>query len=142
MVDAGLNPITIIFSEEISVDQSSADLVVSGGSPVSGASASVDRADRKKMTIQTSPLQAGTYTVNWKAVTEDDNGITNGTLAFTVTGAGGGATSSSAAGGTTAPLPQTGTGGAATGLPLGLIVALLLVASGLATRRAVRAVAR
>jgi plastocyanin len=50
------------------------------------ASSSVDRANRKKMTIKTSPLAAGAYIVKWHAVTEDDNGITDGNINFTVAG--------------------------------------------------------
>ena len=87
-VQPGLTTITLTFNEEISVDQSLAELE-GNGSMVQGATASVDRASRKTMTITTSALQAGSYTIKWKAVTEDDNGITNGTLSFTVAAGGG-----------------------------------------------------
>lgn len=49
------------------------------------ASITVDRANRKKMTIQMdAPIGGGKYTIKWKAVTEDDNGISNGTINFAV----------------------------------------------------------
>src|SRR5919198_5456646 len=80
----GLTEVTIIFTEDISPDQSSAQLVGPSGAMTSGVTASVDRADRTKMTIATPPLADGQYTVKWAAVTEDDNGHTNGDITFTV----------------------------------------------------------
>lgn len=86
-VDAGLTRVVITFTEEVSVDQSSAQLARDGGAPLEGVAVAVDRANRKVMTLTTPPLAEGTYTVKWRAVTEDDNAITNGTLSFIVTGA-------------------------------------------------------
>ena len=85
-VPTGLTEITIIFTEDISVDQSSAQVVGGGGAgtPMAGVVATVNRADRTKMTIKTNPLPDDTYAVKWRVVTEDDNGITNGTITFTV----------------------------------------------------------
>ena len=80
----GLTEVTIIFTEDISPDQSSAQLVGPAGAMTSGVRAAVDRADRTKMTVTTPPLADGKYTVKWAAVTEDDNGHTNGDLSFTV----------------------------------------------------------
>jgi methionine-rich copper-binding protein CopC len=83
-VPVGLTDITIIFTEDVSVDQSSAQLVNGQGTVVAGATSAVARAERTKMTVKTPALTEGSYTVKWRAVTEEDNGITNGTLAFTV----------------------------------------------------------
>jgi plastocyanin/methionine-rich copper-binding protein CopC len=85
-VQPGLTDIIVNFSEDISVDQSTAQLVNEANNAVLQSTASVDRANRKKMTIKTAPLAAGKYQVKWTAVTEDDNGITNGTISFTVGG--------------------------------------------------------
>lgn len=85
-VDAGLTRVVITFTEEVSVDQSSAELARDGGLPVEGVAVSVDRANRKVMTLTTPPLSEGNYNVKWRAVTEDDNAITHGTVSFTVIG--------------------------------------------------------
>jgi methionine-rich copper-binding protein CopC/predicted SnoaL-like aldol condensation-catalyzing enzyme len=85
-VQAGLAEIVIVFNEDVSVDQSTAQLTKADGAQVQSTT-SIDRADRTKMTITpASPLNAGSYIVRWHAVTEDDNGITDGNLNFTVTG--------------------------------------------------------
>jgi methionine-rich copper-binding protein CopC/plastocyanin len=85
-VQAGLAEIVIMFNEDVSVDQSTAQLTKADGAQVQSTTG-VDRANRKKMTIKpASPLTAGSYIVRWHAVTEDDNGITDGNLNFTVTG--------------------------------------------------------
>jgi methionine-rich copper-binding protein CopC len=82
-VQAGLTEIVLVFNEEVSVDQSNAQVLLDG-SLLSGVSYMVSRTEREKMTIKTPPLREGKYQVKWKAVTEDDNGITFGTLSFTV----------------------------------------------------------
>jgi len=87
-VEPGLTQVTINFTEELGVDTSSARLVGSDGSEMSGVSSTVDRAERTKMVIQTPALTPGRYTVKWTAFTPDDNATTNGTLAFTVNGTG------------------------------------------------------
>jgi plastocyanin/methionine-rich copper-binding protein CopC len=83
-VPVGLTQIVITFTEDISPEQSSAQFVMSDGM-VMQATATVDRANRTQMTVAfASGLPAGTYSVQWHAVTEDDNGITDGTITFTV----------------------------------------------------------
>ncbi|MDQ3930094.1 MAG: copper resistance protein CopC [Chloroflexota bacterium] len=141
-VPAGLTQATINFTEELSVDQSTAELSGPGGAAVSGMTAAVDRADRKKLTLQFSALQEGKYTIKWKAVTEDDNGITNGTISFTVAaGASTQGTGSSTPTATTTgatspgPMPQTGAPSDFSLLAAALIGALILVASGIIMRR-------
>lgn len=143
---AGLTLITIIFEEEIGVDQSSADLIGPDGKVVSGVTAAVNRAERTRMTIQTPPLTSGRYTVNWKAFSEDDNNLAAGTLNFTVAGSGEtGApgtqpanepSSSTPPGGTTSgSLPTAGAGDNLLSLALALALAMCLLALGCAIRR-------
>ena len=82
---AGITTVTITFTEEVSLDQSTAELSLDRGPALPGVTSAVDRADRKKMTLTAPPLEPGSYVVTWKAVTEDDNAITSGTFSFTVT---------------------------------------------------------
>ena len=105
-VQAGMTQITLNFSEAISPDQSSAQLVGPDGSTMSGVSSAVDRANRTVMNITTPALGAGKYTIKWTAVTEDDNGHTNGELAFTVANG-----SASSAGGTSSTSGASQSGG-------------------------------
>jgi LPXTG-motif cell wall-anchored protein len=127
-VAGGLTSITLNFSEEISPDQSTAKLMQADGTAMSGATSSVDRADRKKETLLSPPLTPGKYTVKWHSVTEDDNGITDGSFTFTVAAAGDPSI------GTVQPLPATG--GQETLFLAELAVgALLLTSLGLAFRR-------
>src|SRR6476659_9972227 len=108
----GLTEVTIIFTEDISPDQSTAQLVGPSGPMTSGVTATVDRADRTKMTVTTAALADGQYTVKWAAVTEDDNGHTNGEITFTVSeSATSGPSSGSSSGGNQA-MPPTGSGDA------------------------------
>jgi LPXTG-motif cell wall-anchored protein len=97
------------------------------------------------MFILTPVLPEGKYTVTWRAVTEDDNGITNGTFSFTVSSGGGTTTGTSTTpGGTTtgtggSSLPSTGSGDAAPLTLLGLVLATLLLGAGTLAKRAARA---
>lgn len=144
----GLTQVIINFSEDISVDQSYAQLFEAGGG-VSGVEANVDRANRKLMTIQTPALTPGKYTVKWHAVTEDDNGISDGTISFTVseaasatpgtTGSTSGSPSKTTPSGVGNPtsLPATGSTDTAS-LPLLLgLAALVALAGGVLLRRRV-----
>jgi methionine-rich copper-binding protein CopC len=84
-IGSGLTQITILFTEDISVDQSTAQVIWNRDGSVLKSTTAVNRANRKQMNIQmASPIGGGKYTVKWKAVTEEDNGITNGTINFTV----------------------------------------------------------
>lgn len=137
-VASGLTQITMVFSEEASVDQSSAQLASADGSAVSGATSAVDRANRNTMTITTPALADGKYTVTWRAVTEDDNGITNGTFSFTVGSGGtmaGGATST----GGGASLPSAGSGDGVLLAVAELLLAALLLGAGILVKRSARA---
>src|SRR5262249_40092705 len=99
---------------------------------------SVDRADRTKMSISTPALAEGKYTVKWHTVTEDDNGIEDGTLAFTVAGATTqttGGTSEQSSSGTSDSLPQAGVGQNSVLLSVLALCAVALAAMGMAIRR-------
>jgi methionine-rich copper-binding protein CopC len=87
-VAAGLTQMEIIFNEEISLTRSSAQVVNDADGGTIQANFAVDRANRKRMTITTAPLGGGKFTIKWRAVTEDDNGITNGEIKFTVASGG------------------------------------------------------
>jgi methionine-rich copper-binding protein CopC len=137
-VQPGLTEITLIFSEEISVDDSTADLEGPGGAMMQGVSVSVDRAERTKMTLKTPALGEGKYTVKWKSVTEDDNGVTNGSFSFTVSGGGttqGGTTTVTSGDTSRQDLPTTGAGFDTAPLALGVALALVLLGAGVAMRR-------
>jgi hypothetical protein len=120
--------VAMAFSEELSVDQSHAELTSVDGSVVAGTKSEVDRAHRTSMFILTPVLPEGKYTVTWRAVTEDDNGITNGSFSFTVVG--GGAMSGGGTSGGGASLPGTGAGDGGVLTVAGLALAALLVGAG------------
>src|SRR5687768_713835 len=83
-VAVGLTQMEIIFTEEISLTRSFAQVVRDRDGVALQATFAVDRANRKRMTISVAALSEGAYTIKWRAVTEDDNGITNGDIKFTV----------------------------------------------------------
>lgn len=141
--DAGITSITITFDEEVSVDSSTAELDGPSGA-VSGASASVDRANRALMTITTPPLAAGEYTVRWTAVTEDDNATANGSFSFTVSGGAAApstdpATSPVTSGPSGASLPASGAGNTGVVLTLLAGIGLALLGFGFGVLRRARA---
>src|SRR5438105_4560704 len=82
-VATGVTTVSMTFGEEVSVTRSHVELGLADGTAMNGASRAVDKADRTKMTITPPALDAGTYTVKWHTVTEDDNGIVDGTFGFT-----------------------------------------------------------
>lgn len=86
IVGAGLKQIVLVFSEDVSLEASSALVVGPGSVGMKDAISAVDRVDRKKIVVSVPPLVGGVYTVSWTAVTEDDNAITNGSFSFTVAG--------------------------------------------------------
>lgn len=87
-VQPGLTEVVINFTEDVSVDQSTAQISKADGATVKSTT-TVDRANRKKMTIKMdTPLAAGSYIIRWHTVTEDDNGISDGNINFTVAAGG------------------------------------------------------
>lgn len=134
-VPEGLTDITIVFDEEAGVSDSGATLKMAGGADVAGVTGGVDRTDRKKMTLKTPPLGAGSYVINWRAFSEDDNNYATGTIAFTVASAEGG--QGGGGEGTTPPddssLPTSGVGDVPILLGAAL-VGLMFVAAGVVLR--------
>lgn len=146
-VQPGLTQLNITYTEEISAEQSTAQLLSSDGSALSGVTSAVDRAERTKLNISTAALTPGNYTIKWHAVTEDDNGITDGTIAFTVAGDASGTTTTTTTTPGNSTTPSTTSGGASTlpvtgagsSLPFEALLALALIclATGVwASRRA------
>jgi methionine-rich copper-binding protein CopC len=134
-VAPGLTAISLTFGEETSVDQSNAQLMGADGNAVSGATSAVDRSDRTKMTISTPALAEGKYTVKWHTVTEDDNGIADGTFSFTVAASSGTGATTQSSSGTSESLPEAGAGQSATVMVLLALGALALAATGVSIRR-------
>jgi len=127
------------FTEEISPDQSTAQLVGPNGSAISGVKSAVDRADRTIMNVITPALGEGKYTIKWAAVTDNDNGHTNGQIVFTVAASSGASRSDSSSGGTSVDSTIASPGA---GVGLGwilalsaLVVTLVSLAVGMALRR-------
>ena len=85
LVPNGLREIAITFTEDVSIDQSTAEVLGPTGATLGGIVSAVDRANRRLLRITTPPLATGAYTVKWRVVTEDDNAITNGEIHFSVT---------------------------------------------------------
>ncbi len=95
----------------------------------------VDTNARTQMSATLKPgLGAGVYTVKWHTVTEDDNGIVDGTITFTVSGAAmSGNSSNSAAMSGSTTMPSTGQPSPL--LPLAGLLAGLVLLVGLGLRR-------
>jgi len=95
----------------------------------------VDTNARTQMSATLKPgLGAGVYTVKWHTVTEDDNGMADGTITFTVsdTGTNGSLSGSSTSGGGST-MPSTGQPSLL--LPLAGLLAGLVLLVGLGLRR-------
>lgn len=137
-VPAGLTEVTMNFTEELNVDQATAALMGPGGAMMSGATASVDRANRKMMVLRTSVLGAGQYTVKITAASIDGH-IEEISLQFTVAGGEGGMTSGGTSGGASGGGDMMGQGGnsslpsAGAGDSMATMVALLTAALMLLT---------
>ena len=92
--------IMLVFSEETSATKSGGSVTDASGATVS-TGFKVDLNARTNITIALKPnLPNGIYTVQWNTLTEEDNGMANGTFIFTVQAAAT-ATSGTAAVGTT-----------------------------------------
>jgi methionine-rich copper-binding protein CopC len=110
------------------------------GQTVSGKT-SVSSSDAKVASAPITAAGNGTYTVNWRSVSEDDKGEEEGTFTFTVA-PGGVAANSAAAAGVPKSAPRTGGGGMAprpersSTLPVALVLCLAAVsATGVLLRR-------
>lgn len=78
--------IQIEMTQDMARQAGANDIVVvdANGKQVTTVSATIDNADRKKITVPMPPtLVAGTYTVQWKTLSADDGDPANGTTTFT-----------------------------------------------------------
>lgn len=76
--------VTITFTEETSPTKSDGS-VSDANTTVASTGFKVDLNDRTKMTIALKPnLPGGNYFVHWKTFTEEDSGVAEGALSFTV----------------------------------------------------------
>src|SRR5690242_2006044 len=110
--------ITMQFSEDVNPAASTAMVSRMDGTRVDNGDAKVDTADGKTLTVGVGTLMPGGYVVQWHVVTPGDNGVTEGSFAFTVVTEGGGVatpvTAPSGAGGTgsvsgaSPAMPRTG----------------------------------
>lgn len=78
--------VTVKMSEEIGAKQSSLTVMDAAGNRVDLGDSKLDLGDtaRQTLVVGLKPLADGTYTVKWKAHTEEDNGLTEGRFSFTV----------------------------------------------------------
>ncbi len=107
--------VVITFSEETSATKSGGSVTDASGATVStGFKVNLD--DRTMMAIALKPsLPNGVYTVKWNSLTEDDNGMADGTFNFTLQAAQAAGTSTAATGtATTGTVPAGGSAAAGT----------------------------
>ena len=127
--------ITMQFSEDLDPAASTATVSRMDGTRVDNGAAAVDTTNRKTLTVAVETLVPGGYIVQWHAVTPDDNGVTEGSFAFTVVTEGGGvATPVTAppAAGSTGSISGAGPMMPRTGQPVGGVPFVLLGATLLA----------
>lgn len=110
---AGTTSVVLMFTEEVSANQTTVRLLPAGAEHAAAATTQVDPLDHKKLTLACDPLAQGHYTVRWSAVSEKDGATTQGEFTFEV-GAGASSTSAQtpAAGTASATIPTAGQGGA------------------------------
>jgi copper resistance protein C len=107
--------VVITFSEETSATKSGGSVTDASGATVStGFKVNLD--DRTMMAIALKPsLPNGVYTVKWNTLTEDDNGMADGTFTFTLQAAQAAGTGTAATGtATTGTAPASGSAVAGT----------------------------
>jgi methionine-rich copper-binding protein CopC len=138
--------VNLTFTEEVSKSSTTVKVTAADGTVVTSGPTTVDFDNPKLVSVPLNTLAGGTYTVAWHAVTEDDNGQSDGTFQFTIvvntgggTATGGtttttGGTTTTTTGGTTT-LPSSGTPWQPSLLALIAAGAGLLLALGLGLRR-------
>ncbi|HEV7213940.1 MAG TPA: copper resistance protein CopC, partial [Chloroflexota bacterium] len=117
---AAPSSLSITYDDALDPNSTVLHVLGPGGKDVTAGKTVVTIEATKVATVAITPAGAGTYTVNWHAVADDDKGVTEGTFTFTV---GAAAASPAAATNTgaaatiaTAPLlPSSGGGGMALG---------------------------
>jgi methionine-rich copper-binding protein CopC len=130
--------VTAVYGEETSLTKTTFEVTFATDAKSAPRKVADGKVDVNKRTNISAALPAGLgngiYVVKWHTVTEDDNGLADGTFSFTVSGS----ASSGSTGGTTAgssgdALPTTGQGDALLWLAV-VAAALTLLCSGLAMR--------
>lgn len=76
--------IQLWFHEELDTKQSGFTVVNRKGERVDNGDAKVNLDDRTMIEGSIKPLPPGVYTVKWKAVADDDKGVTEGIFTFRV----------------------------------------------------------
>jgi len=131
--------VTAVYGEETSLTKTTFEVTFAKDAKSAPRKVADGKVDVNKRTNVSAALPAGLgngiYVVKWHTLTEDDNGLADGTFSFTVSGS---ASSGSTVGGTTGgsgdTLPTTGQGD----IPLlslaALLAAFVLLCSGVAVR--------
>jgi copper transport protein len=78
--------ITLWFDEELDTRGSGFQVFDADERPIAGSEGGVDLTDpdHASMVVRLSPLPEGVYTVRWRALTPDDQGVTEGEFDFIV----------------------------------------------------------
>ncbi len=131
--------ITAVYGEETSLTKTTFEVTFAADAKTAPRNVADGKVDVNKRTSISAALPAGLgngiYVVKWHTVTEDDNGLADGTFSFTVSGsASSGSTSGATTGSSGDTLPTTGRGDTPL-LWLGaLLAAFTLLCSGVAVR--------
>jgi len=77
---------TVSAGEELDAERSTISVWNAAGKRVDDGKGGVDLADldRRSMIARLKPLAAGTYTVKWKAVSDPDGAVAQGSFRFTI----------------------------------------------------------
>jgi methionine-rich copper-binding protein CopC len=131
--------VTAIYGEETSLTKTTFEVTFAADAKSAPRKVADGKVDVNKRTNISAALPAGLgngiYVVKWHTVTEDDNGLADGTFSFTVSGSSSsGSTSGTGAGGTGDALPTTGQGDSPLLWLAALLAAFTLLCSGVAVR--------
>lgn len=131
--------VTAVYGEETSLTKTTFEVTFAADAKSAPRKVADGKVDVNKRTNISAALPAGLgngiYVVKWHTVTEDDNGLADGTFSFTVSGnASSGSTSGTGAGGTGDALPTTGQGDTPLLWLAALLAAFTLLCSGVALR--------
>ncbi len=129
--------IVAVYDEELKTIGPFITVTNAAGQQVDAGDSKVDLNDVDHKTIMATlkpGLGAGTYTIHWQAITADDNGVTQGTIVFTVQGTGTTVPAVSTTQATSSAPNLPNTGNAAQELGWLCALALILGLFGLAVR--------
>ena len=131
--------VTAVYGEETSLTKTTFEVTFAPDAKSAPRKVADGKVDVNNRTNVSAALPAGlgngTYVVKWHTVTEDDNGLADGTFSFTVSGgASTGSTGGTTAGNSGDALPTTGQGDAFLLWLAVVAVALTLLCTGLAMR--------